>query len=214
MSAAPLASGAPVAAVPAGGDAASATRRARGELDAAVIKAGLEDDPLRHVLGALSSSLGALEGVQASIEAMRRPMDTELRTALLEAHGDAMRREAKRLVQSQLRRNLLFAGVAGLAVSGLIAAAGAGGYAWGRSTEAARSREVGGALAASLRDGSASGQRWMDLMHGNDILAALQRCDGNSVAKDAAGRRACAVPLWIDPPNTSGAPPVLAGRRP
>lgn len=95
----------------------------------------------------------------------------------------------------------------------LIVATGAGCYAWGRTAEAARSREVGGALAASLRDGSASGQRWLDLMHGNDILAALQRCDGNSIRKDAAGRRACAVPLWIDPPSAAGAPPVLNGGR-
>ena len=90
-------------------------------------------------------------------------------------------------------------------------ATGAGCYAWGRSAEATRSREVGGALAASLRDGSASGQRWLDLMHGNDILAAFKRCEGNAVTRDAAGRRACAVPLWIDAPSASAAPPVVAG---
>ncbi len=77
-----------------------------------------------------------------------------------------------------------------------------------------RPYEVSGAQAASLRDGSASGQRWLDLMHGNDILAALQRCEGGAVRKDAAGRRACAVPLWIDPLVASGVPPVVAGGKP
>ena len=180
-------------------------REAQAELERAVVKAGLTNDPIRYLLEATSGALGAF---LVGIEAMRRPMDTELRATLTAAHSDAMRREGKRLVASNIRRDAF---LAGLGVVVLVVATGAGCYAWGRSAEATRSREVGGALAASLRDGSASGQRWLDLMHGNDILAALKRCEGNAVTRDAAGRRACAVPLWIDAPSASATPPVVAG---
>lgn len=183
-------------------------REARAELERAVTKAGLTNDPIRYLLEATSSALGAF---LVGIEAMRRPMDAELREALTATHADVLRREGRRLLVSGVRRDAF---LAGLAVAVLIVATGVGCYAWGRAAEATRSREIAGALATALRDGSASGQRWLDLIQGNDILAALQQCDGNNARKDAAGRRACAVPLWIDLPNASGAPPVLSGRRP
>ncbi len=148
-----------------------------------------------------SSALGAF---LVGIEAMRRPMDAELREALTATHADVLRREGKRLLVSRLRRDAF---LAGLAVAVLIVATGVGCYVWGRSAEAARSREIEGAFAASFRDGSASGQRWLDLMRSNDILAALQRCEGAVVRQDAAGRRACAVPLWLEPPRV-GDPPI------
>ena len=176
-------------------------REAQAELERAVTRAGLTNDPIRYLLEATSNALGAF---LVGIEAMRRPMDAELREALTATHADVLKREGRRLLVSGVRRDAF---LAGLAVSVLIVATGTGCYAWGRSTEATRSREVAGALATALRDGSVSGQRWLDLVQGNDILAALQRCDGNNVRKDATGRRACAVPLWIDPPNPT-MPPV------
>lgn len=192
--AAPASGGGEAQAAPA--PATEATiREARAELERAVAKAGLTNDPIRYLLEATSSALGAF---LVGIEAMRRPMDVELREALVATHADVLRREGKRLLVSRIRRDAF---LAGLAVTVLLLATGAGCYAWGRSAEVAHSREIEGAVAGLFRDGSASGQRWLDLMRSNDILAALQRCDGNNVRKDAAGRRACSVPLWLDPPK-------------
>ncbi len=73
---------APVAVAPAGGGseaqaspapATEATiREARAELERAVTKAGLTNDPIRYLLEATSSALGAF---LVGIEAMRQPID-------------------------------------------------------------------------------------------------------------------------------------------
>ena len=171
----------------------------------------LPDDPIVPLLDAWAER-------DARMEALVREFESKLdgaRGLTPEGEADLIQRIDRRVnarLSSLPRAHLLRTGLLGASVLvGGMALAGAGCYAWGRSVEAARSREVGGALAASLRDGSASGQRWLDLMHGNDILAALQRCDARNTGADAAGRRACAVPLWIDPPNTSGPPAVPTG---
>lgn len=203
---------APVAAAPSPGtggataapaEAEATIREARAELERAVTKAGLTNDPIRYLLEATSSALGAF---LVGIEAMRRPMDAELREALRATHADVLKREGRRLLVSGIRRDAF---LAGLAVAVLIVATGAGCYAWGRSAEATRAREAAGALGTALHDGSASARAWLGLMQGNDILAALRRCEGSALTKDAAGRRGCAVPLWIDPTVTSGVPSIL-----
>ena len=78
-------------------------REAQAELERAVVKAGLTNDPIRYLLEATSGALGAF---LVGIEAMRRPMDAELRATLTAAHSDAMRREGKRLVASNIRRDV------------------------------------------------------------------------------------------------------------
>ena len=99
-----------------------------------------------------------------------------------------------------LSRDCLVARCLGVAL--LVLGAAGGGYAWGRAEEAARTRDAAGALAAALRDGSASARAWLGLMENNDVQAALRRCEGRTVWTDATGRRACVVPLWLDPPSS------------
>lgn len=182
-------------------DAGTAIRAAQAELERAVAKAALQNDPMRHAFAGLSAALGAFA---AGIEAVRRPLDPAAQAELVRkaaaAAADGARREAARLARGASRR---FAFGAGLGVALLVLGAAGGGYAWGRAAEAARARDAAGALAAALRDGSASARAWLRLMESNDIEAALRRCEGRAVWTDAAGRRACAVPLWLDAPPVS-----------
>ncbi|NOG73898.1 hypothetical protein [Roseicella sp. DB1501] len=183
-------------------DADAAIRAAQAELERAVAKASLQNDPMRHAFAGLSAALGAFA---AGIEAVRRPLDPAAQAELVRkaaaAAADGARREAARLALSTSRR---FAFGAGLGVALLVLGAAGGGYAWGRAEEAARARDAAGGLAAALRDGSASARAWLGLMENNDIEAALRRCEGRTVWADATGRRACAVALWLDaPPPTA-----------
>ena len=73
-----------------------------------------------------------------------------------------------------------------------------GGYLWGRSTEAAEVRDAAGVIRATLSDGSASARVWADAIRRNDLVGLLKRCEGRAVWTEASGRRACAVPLWLD----------------
>lgn len=187
------------------GDAGTAIREAQAELERAVAKASLQNDPMRHAFAGLSAALGAFA---VGIEAVRRPLDPAAQAELVRnaatAAADGARRETARLALGTNRR---FAFGAGLGVALLVLGAAGGGYAWGRAEEAARARDAAGALAAALRDGSASARAWLGLIENNDVAAALHRCEGRAVWTDAAGRRACAVPLWLDP-APSAAPPA------
>lgn len=192
---------------PAPADEVTAIRGAQAELERAVSKAALSNDPLRYAFGGLSAALGAF---LAGIEATRRPLDPSAQAAMVKqaaaAAADGARREVSRLALATNRR---FAFLAGLGVSLAIVGSCVVGYAYGRAEEATRTAMVSEALAPSLRDGSASARAWLDLMRNNDLLAALRRCEGRSVSTDAAGRRACAIPLWLDPPSAT---PAIPGR--
>jgi hypothetical protein len=100
--------------------------------------------------------------------------------------------------------------LSGFGAAVLLLGALGGGYLWGRSTEAAEVREASGVIRAALSDGSASARAWADAIRRNDLVGLLARCEGRAVWADTAGRRACAVPLWLDeaPP-----PAVPAGPR-
>ncbi|MCK8786531.1 hypothetical protein M0638_19320 [Roseomonas sp. NAR14] len=182
-------------------DPGAAIREAQAELERAVAKASLQNDPMRHAFAGLSSALGAFA---AGIEAVRRPLDPAAQAELVRkasaAAAAGAQREAARLALGMNRR---FAFGAGLGVALLVLGAAGGGYAWGRAAEAARARDAAGALAAALQDGSASARAWLGLIENNDVGAALRRCEGRAVWTDVAGRRACAVPLWLDPPSAS-----------
>ena len=172
---------------------------AQSELERAVVKGDLSGDPLRFALGGLSAALGAF---LLGIEAIRQPMDpafaADLAHEAAQAAASGARREVTRLAVAMNRR---LAVVVGGGVALLISLCVALGYGWGHQVEVERTAIVFEALAPRLRDGSASALSWLSLMHENDIRDALRQCEGRSVWVDASGRRACAVPLWLDPPR-------------
>ena len=176
-------------------DPRAAIRQARVDLRMAVSKAELEGDPLRPVLEALSSSLGAMGDVLGRVEATGRPLSDDERAEMTRQLVRACRADFARLAGIRTRRVAVLSGLGGAVL--LLSALG-GGYAWGRATEAAEVRAASGAIRAALSDGSASARAWADAIRRNDLVGLLARCEGRAVWADAAGRRACAVPFWLD----------------
>ncbi|MBB5696016.1 hypothetical protein [Muricoccus pecuniae] len=177
-------------------------RQARADLEAAAETARVERDPLAPVLAGLSSSLGAMVALQARMEASREPLDAKARAEMTRQLVQACRADFVRLAAGQSRRLAVVSGV-GAAV--LLLATLGGGYLWGRSKEAAEVRAASGVIRAALSEGSTSAQAWADAIRRNDLVGLLARCEGRSVWADPTGRRACAVPLWLDE-----APPPVA----
>jgi hypothetical protein len=189
-------------------DVVVAMRQARTDLEAAAEIARAGNDPLAPVLAGLSSSLGAMVALQARIEANKEPLDAKAQADMTRQLVQACRGDFVRQVATQSGRLAVLSGV-GAAL--LIVGALGGGYQWGRSTEVAEVREASGVIRAALSGGSASARAWADAIRRNDLVGLLGRCEGRAVWADAGGRRACAVPLWLEdaPP-----PPTPAGPRP
>ncbi|MFC7694577.1 hypothetical protein ACFQY5_38545 [Paeniroseomonas aquatica] len=158
------------------------------------------------MLAGLSSSLGAMVALQARMEASREPLDDKARADMTRQLVQACRMDFVRQAGAQSRRLALLSGL-GAAV--LLLGALGGGYLWGRSTETAEVREASGVIRAALSDGSASALAWSDAIRRNNLVGLLARCEGRAVWTDSNGRRACAVPLWLEdaPPPAAPAGP-------
>ena len=187
-------------------DPRAAIGRARADLRLAASKAELEGDPLRPVLDAFGASLGAMGDLLDHAEASRQPMDAKERADMTRQLVAACRADFVRQAVGQSRRLAVLSGF-GAAV--LLLGAMGGGYLWGRSTEAAEVREASGLIRAALSNGSDSARAWSDAIRRNDLVGLLARCEGRAVWIDANGRRACAVPLWLEdaPPPAAPAGP-------
>jgi hypothetical protein len=138
--------------------------------------------------------------------ASQQPLDARARAELTRQLVQACRADFLRQAGVQTRR---LAMLSGLGAAVLLLVAGGGGYLWGRSTEADEVRAASGIIRAALSDGSVSAHAWADTIRRNDLVGLLKRCEGQAVWADAAGRRACAVPLWLDeaqPPAAPAAP--------
>ncbi|UFN49146.1 hypothetical protein LPC08_00405 [Roseomonas sp. OT10] len=184
-------------------DPRAAISRARLDLEQATVKAGLEGDPLAPVLEAFSTSLGALGEVLEQVEATRQPLDAKARAELARQLVQACRADVVRLAGVQSRR---LAVLSGLGAAVLLLGALGGGYRWGRATEAAEVRAASGVIRAALSDGSASATAWAEAIRRNDLVGLLARCEGRAVWTETSGRRACAVPLWLDDAPATAAP--------
>jgi hypothetical protein len=198
------------AAAPAAGaappDPRAAIGRARAELRRSASKAELQGDPLGAVLDAFETSLGAVGELLDHVEASRQPLDATTRAEMTRQLVQVCRADFVRQAASQSRR---LAVLSGLGAAVLLLGALGGGYLWGRSTEAAEVREATGLIRVALSEGSASAQAWADAIRRNDLVGLLARCEGRAVWADAGGRRACAVPLWLEdaPPPAAPAGP-------
>jgi hypothetical protein len=82
----------------------------------------------------------------------------------------------------------------------------AGGYWWGRSTALSSIHEPEAGLQIAFEAGAGAVQKWLNLMQWNNITTALSQCMGTSVYSEL-GCKACAAPLWIEPPHPEGSPP-------
>ena len=169
--------------------------RARAELQRSASKAELQGDPLGAVLDAFETSLGALSELLDHLEATRQPLDATTRAEMTRQLVQACRADVVRHAGARSRRAAMLSGVgATVLLLGVLS----GGYLWGRATEVAEVRSATGVIRAALSDGSASARAWADAIRRNDLVGLLARCEGRAVWADTDGRRACAVPLWLD----------------
>ena len=78
--------------------------------------------------------------------------------------------------------------------------AGVGGYAWGYRSARRETQVVeAGIQQAAFQRGPAAAAAWLGLMVASDPVQ-LAGCAGRDV-KMITGRRACTMPLWLDPPK-------------
>jgi len=181
---------------------ADVVRAAQDDIAMGVDRAGWRDDPLRHPMAALSTTIGLfppfLERMEAVAEQMRRPVtDDELNRLQTAVIRGADRRAADLARAHNLRTLLLYGG----AFVACVVLAAVGGFWWGQATAADSIQETEQRLALAFRDGADAAAGWARLMEQNDIGKAVAQCTGQRTYVDATGRKACAVPLWIEPPK-------------
>lgn len=173
-------------------------------------KAGLANDPIRYLLEATSAALGAFTvGIEAAHGA--RGLTPEGEADLVRRVADAagtVTRDNGRLIARELRTRTIL-GTAGAMVATLLLV-GTGAYYAGRDGGRASVQTAAeGVLQVASQAGPDATAAWLTLMRSNDPAQALALCRGDAV-KVIDGRRACSVPLWLEPPPPPrvGGPPV------
>ena len=202
-------------------------REAQAELAEGVQRAGLARDPYRHLMAALSHALGLFpalvqrldqverhgggpidpelravasdikQQLSATLEAARQPADPAVVDRLEKAAVRGADRRSAELARAHNLRTLLTYG--GAFVAAVVASA-IGGAVWDHSNQVATIRSTEAGVSAAFRDGPAAAASWLNLMNWNDPAQALAACTGINL-KVIEGRRACGLPLWIDPPT-------------
>ena len=204
-------------------DLSAAIRHAQAELERAVREGGLSRDPMRLPLGALAVTLGAIEKLflatvgqfRTTSEDLDHRLTVAVQRAIQPTDPGAMERlriaaargasqEVLALVRAHNRRTALAAGVV---LTGSILFAGIVGFCWGRWSAESDIHETELTLSKAFRDGPEAASDWANLMTHNDLPTAMASCAGSRVVVQD-GRRACAIPLWLDPAKERGPPPL------
>lgn len=197
-------------AVAPGTQLAEKVANARAALARAVEVGALKGDPLGACLDALSLSLDAQHALHVAsarefsdaaeglAETVRQPLDPNALLRLEKAAASGAARQAATLARAfALRVGLVAALVWGVSVAGGIGS----GYWWGARDAHAAVNETEHGLADAFRGGPQDAATWLALMRVNDIRAAVQACEHDSLWTDKAGRRACSLRVWLDPPS-------------
>jgi hypothetical protein len=177
-------------------------RDAREDVARSIERAGLRHDPYGQLMAAQSATLDVFPAMvrtlRAAVELARQPVDPAAVEQLAGAAASGAERNAARLARTHALRTVL---VAAGAMAGAVLAAGVGGYAWGYRSASVEVHAVeAGVQQAAIQRGPRAASAWLDLMNANDPTQALAGCAGDAV-KVIEGRRACDVPLWLDPPK-------------
>jgi hypothetical protein len=192
---------------------------ARDALAQASELGGVKGDPLAKVLEVISLSLGALHALHVTharhygdvveeleqrgaelADRVRQPLDPDALRRLEKSAASGAARQAASLARSFALRTTL---VAALVLGSSVAAGIGGGYWWGARDARAAVNETEHGLAEAFRAGPQDAATWLALMRINDIRAAVQACEHDNLWTDKAGRRACALHVWLDPPPPS-----------
>jgi hypothetical protein len=204
-------------------DLGAAIRHAQAELERAVREGGLSRDPMRLPLGALAVTLGAIEKLfvatvaqfritsedldhrlTVAVQKANQPTDPKAMERLRIAAARGASQEVLALVRAHNQRTTL---VAGAVLAGSMLFAGIVGFCWGRWSAESNIHETELTLSKAFKDGPEAASDWANLMTHNDLPAAMASCTGSHVVVQD-GRRACAIPLWLDQVKERGPPPL------
>jgi hypothetical protein len=206
------------------------TERLLDELRSAVKTAGLEpDDVMMPLVTAFARSIrfmaergstsdrmlaAAAERINAALIEARRTADAEaerFNASILATETTIIQRIAgsiaasadkalTRRVQVFDRNTALWAAGAlfGTAVACLV-----GGYVWGSNVAEADIHETEAGLRVAFSNSPADAKNWMLLMQWNNVSEALRTCKSPNEAIVDHGRKACALPLWIEKPQAA-----------
>jgi hypothetical protein len=195
-------------------------QEAQQRLARAVTVGRLQNDPLADMVEALSQSLAVQfelhvscareyrnaavhleQQLRASIVEARQPVDPAALAKLKQAAATGADQRAVDLARSHKWRTLL---ISGAVLAGAVLLALGSGFAWGRQTANAAIAETDRRLVAAFTDGPDAARAWVMLIEQNDLPRALANCKGATVYADQAGRKACAMPLYIEPLRRGG----------
>ena len=183
---------------------AAKVQAAQADLQLGIDRAGLRDDPFRHPMQALSCVMGLFPDLvgrlNGAVEQARQPIDPDAVERAVERLEKAAVRgadqRAAELARSRNRRTLLAYGGALLLA---VAVTGGVCFAWGQASANAAVHQTEQQLALAFRDGAGGAAAWANLMRSNDAGLMLATCTGAAV-KTIGDRRACNLPVWLDPP--------------
>lgn len=191
------------------GEAAFARAIASAQADIAkgVEKAGLRDDPLRYPLAAISTTLGLfpdlIKHMREAAQEAQRPLDAAAVERMEKAAAQGASRASAELVRAHNRRSVL---IGSLSVAASVILALAGGYWWGRSAAITSFRISEANFAAMMHDSPQAAIGWLHLAQLNDYSEVMASCRGDNAIKETSGRKACMLPVWLDPPPAGTAP--------
>lgn len=194
------------------------------DLERVIQVGGLKNDPLLPVIQAIYASITAQHALHKAgtdhLAAVADGLDQAVSNSLAMADQELANKEAAiigrlapqlaaateksirdRLWTIKVRAVALIAGTTAVVILGSFGA----GYMTGNTsgyTEARRNATVIGASA--LRDGPAAAATWAALIDNNDVQPSLASCTKNVFQTN--GRRACLMPVWLDPPPPPNPP--------
>lgn len=173
-----------------------------GELSARNAQATAEQSAkiVRTVADVRRIAEAEIERERAAISADKAGIIRELSAAIATSTRDTQ----QSMVRSASRRSWV------VSVGGSVLAlvlVGGGGFMLGRQQGAATAYETDANLRAVLRVNPTKAPLWLNLMASNDPAQALAGCQGAAV-HTYDGRRACEVPIWLDPPKAFRSPPA------
>ncbi|BAK85271.1 hypothetical protein K6L44_01370 [Gluconacetobacter entanii] len=204
-------------------DFEGAIASARQDLQLAIAKAHLTDDPLGVALHAMSETLGAqaalykatfnkyrdisadldrarsdaVEAGRLELEGQKAGIVQELAPQLLKLTASQVKVQERTV---KLKTLLMAGGIAGV----LAITAACVGYGTGWKNGRTNGLYDKGALFAALQEhGPGAETALIELVRNNDIPAVLSACRAH--AFDQGGRQACAAPLWLEPPRPPAA---------
>ena len=173
-----------------------------GELSARNAQATAEqaDQIKRTVADVRRVAQAEIDRERAAVSADKAGIIREVSDAIA-----ASTRETQHQTARTYNRNSWLASVAG--VVAIIAAIGGSCYLLGRQQGATAAYTTDENLRAVLRVNPTSAPAWLNLMNSNDPAQTFAACHGEAV-RVYNGRRACEVPVWLDPPDRFRKPPT------